>query len=234
MKRWNLLLLGAVLCVCSSCSNIKHKKVTDENKDKIMGEISTSKDLTAEERQLLAGYMFRQNLSTVFQGGKPSMPTGKTIGEMIDEQRKWVADTSEAEKAEKEKDEKLAAEIAAKEAALREYVTVTLYSLKESDAGFMRGFDAVIAYKAGSRDIRAFQGELVLSDVLGNSMGGIPVKVLKPLKANDSGTTNYGNYYMSSFSDLRGKRLEDIKTHWKPTKIILADSTELSVPTSSN
>lgn len=234
MKCWNLLLLCAVLSICSSCSNLKHKKVTDENKDQIINDISTSKDLTDEERKLLAGYMFRQNISAVFQGGKPSFPTGRTVGEMIDEQRKWVADSAKAETVEKEKNDKLAAEIAAKEAALREFVTVTLYSLRESDAGFLRGFNAVIAYKAGSQDIRAFQGELALSDVLGNPLGEIPVTVVKPLRANNSGTTNYGNYYMSSFSDLRGKRLEDIKTHWKPTKIILADSTELSVPTSSN
>src|ERR1700730_9689242 len=171
MKRWILFFVIPIFFTCSSCSNIKNKKVTDENKDKLISEISTSKDLTAEERQLLTGYIFRANLPTVFQGGKPSMPTGKTVGEMIEDQRKWVANSSEAERAEKEKDEKLAAEIAAKEAALREYITVSLYSLKESDAGFMRGFDAVIAYKAGGNDIRAFQGELALSDVLGNSLG---------------------------------------------------------------
>ena len=123
----------------------------------------------------------------------------------------------------------MAAEIAIKETALRDLVTVTLYSIKESDAGFMNGFEASIAFKAGSKDIRAFEGNLALSDVLGNSLGEIPVKVLRPLKANDSGTTKYGNLYMV-FPELRGKRLDDVKAKWKPTKIILADSTELSVP----
>jgi len=229
MKLGNLVLLCAIVFLCSSCTNIKSKKVTDENKDKIMSEISTSKDLTDNDRQLLAGYMMRLNLSTVFQGGKPSIPTGKTVGEMIEDQRKWVAEEAEKEKAEKEKEEKLAGEIAAKEAALRDLVTVTLYNLKESNNGFMNGFEARIAFKAGSKDIRAFEGNLALSDVLGNSLGEIPVKVLRPLKANDSGTTNYGNLYMA-FPELRGKHLEDIKAHWKPTKIMLADSTELSVP----
>src|SRR6266849_429929 len=224
MKFRDLVLLCAIVFLCSSCSNIKSKKVTDENKDKIMSEISTSKDLTDNDRQSLAGYMMRLNLSTVFQGGKPSIPTGKTVGEMIEDQRKWVA-----EEAEKEKEEKLAAEIAAKEAALRDLVTVALYNLRESNNSFMNGFEARIAFKAGSKDIRAFEGNLALSDVLGNSLGEIPVKVLRPLKANASGTTDYGNLYMA-FPELRGKHLEDIKAHWKPTKIMLADSTELSVP----
>jgi hypothetical protein len=229
MKFWNLVLLCALLFLCSSCTNIKNKKVTDENKEKIMSEISTSKQLTDDERQLLAGYMVRQNLSTVFQGGKPDIPSGKTVGEMIEDQRNWVAEEAAKEKVEKEKEQKLAAEIAAKEAALRELVTVTLYGLKEEHAGFMDGFEARIAFKAGDKNIRAFEGDLALSDVLGNSLGDIPVKVLKPLNANESGTTNYSNAYIP-FPELRGKHLEDIKSQWKPTKIILADSTEMAIP----
>ncbi|HWW15386.1 MAG TPA: hypothetical protein VN310_12055 [Candidatus Dormibacteraeota bacterium] len=233
MKSCNLFLLYALLLVCSSCTNLKSQKVTDENKDKLISEIATSKDLTDEERQLLSGYIVRQNVSSIFQGGKPSIPAGKTIGEMIEDQRKWVAQQTKQEAAEKEKQQKLSAEIAAKETALREFVTVTLYSLKESDYSGMAGFEARIAFKAGSKDIRAFQGELVLSDVLGNSLGELPVKVLTPLKANQSGTTGYSNLYMA-FGELRGKRLEDIKAQWKPTKIIFADSAELSLPESPN
>lgn len=229
MKFWNLALPFALLLLCSSCSNINNKKVTNANKDKIMYEISTSKELTDDERQLLAGYVVRQNLSTVFQGGKPDMPTGKTVGEIIENQRKWVAEETAKKKAEKEKEQRLAAEIAAKEAALRALVTVTLYGLKEQHAGFMDGFEARIAVKAGDKDIRAFEGDLALSDVLGNSLGDIPVKVLKSLNANESGTTNFSNAYIP-FPELRGKHLEDIKSQWKPTKIILADLTELSVP----
>jgi hypothetical protein len=203
--------------------------VTDGNKDKIMSEVSTSKELTDDERQLLAGYIMRHSLATVFQGGKPDIPTGKTVGEMIEEQRTLVAEEAVKEKAEKEKEQKLAAEIAAKEAELRDLVTVTLYGLSEKHGSFMDGFEARIAFKAGDKDIRAFQGDLALSDVLGNSLGDIPVKVLKPLKANESGTTNYSNLYMP-FPGLQGKHLQDIKSQWKPTKIILTDSTELTVP----
>jgi len=39
---------------------------------------------------------------------------------------------------------------------------------------------------------------------------------------------DYSNLYMA-FRELQGKRLEDIKAQWKPTKILFADSTELSV-----
>jgi hypothetical protein len=229
MKLAKLILLGLILCFCSSCSNIKSKKITDGNKDKIINEIAISKDLSEEERKLASAYIIRQNMAHVFQDGKPDIPTGKTVGEMIEDQRKWATQLEEQEKIEKEKEARLAAEIAAKERELREFVTVTLYGIREADAGFMKGFDARIAYKAGVRDIRAFQGNLVLSDVLGNSLGKIPVKVLTPLKANETGVTDYDNLYMA-FPELQGKRLEDIKTQWTPSKIVFADSTELSLP----
>ncbi len=233
MKFCSVFLLCALLLICSACTNIKSQKVTDENKDKLVREIGTSKDLTDEERQLLTGYMLRQNLSGLLLSDKPSLPTGETIGKMIEDQRNWVAQETREEAAEREKQQKLSAEIAAKEAALREFVTVTLYSLRESNYSGMAGFEAGIAFKAGSKDIRAFQGDLALSDVLGNSLGKLPVKVLTPLRADQSGTTDYSNLYMA-FGELRGKHLEDIKAQWKPTKIIFADLTELSIPKSSD
>jgi hypothetical protein len=52
--------------------------------------------------------------------------------------------------------------------------------------------------------------------------------MLKPVRAAESGTTIYSNAYMA-FPDLRGKQLADIKAQWKPTKIILSDSTEMSL-----
>lgn len=116
---------------------------------------------------------------------------------------------------------------------MREFVTVTLYGLKESDYGGMKGFEARIAFTAGGKDIRAFQGNLALSDVLGNSLGKLPVRVLTPLKAGESGITDYGNLYVA-FRELRGKRLEDIKAQWQRTRIVFADSTELSVPKSAD
>jgi hypothetical protein len=224
-----LSLLCAVLSVCASCGNFKNRRVTDENKGTILAEIPTSKDLTGEDRELLGAYVVRYSFSGLLTGGKPGLlPTGKTIGEMIEEQRALNTKNAEVEKEQKAKEQKLAAEIAAKEAGMLEYVTVTLYSLKEDDAGYMPGFEAGIAFKAGSKDIRAFEGNLAVSDVLGNRLGQIPVTVLKPLKANDSGISYYRNLYMA-FSDLRGKHLEDIKAKWKPSKIVFADSTELSM-----
>jgi hypothetical protein len=222
MRLWNLAILCVLLSVCSSCTNIKSEKVTDQNQEKIIRRILTNSDLTDDELRLLNGYIVRQSLSNPFQGDKASIPTGKTIGEMLEDQRNWVAQHTHQEKEEQERELKLAAEIATQEAVLREFVTVTLNKLEQSDPNFINGFEARIAFKVGRNDIRAFRGKLVLSDALGNSFGEIPVKVLTPIKANCSGTTNYRNLYIS-FPELRWKRLQDIKTEWKPAEIIFAD-----------
>jgi F0F1-type ATP synthase beta subunit len=98
VKCWNQALLCVLLSVSPSCVNVKDQKVTNENKDKLISETATSKDLTDDERQLLTGYMVRENLSGILQGGKPSIPGGKTVGEMIDDQRRWVARNEEEER----------------------------------------------------------------------------------------------------------------------------------------
>ena len=103
MRRYFLsLLIGVSFALISGCSHsVKDTKVTDENKDKIFEQIKDSKELTVEEVGFLQGYVLRSGLKEAFSGGKPSIPTGKTIGEMIEEQRKFVADSKAREAEEK-------------------------------------------------------------------------------------------------------------------------------------
>lgn len=74
-----------------ACTSLKNTKVTDKNKLKLMSRISQGDEITNEERHLLVEYTLRSNMSAVLQGQRPELPTGKTIGEMIEEQRKWDA-----------------------------------------------------------------------------------------------------------------------------------------------
>ncbi len=222
MRPWNLPILCALLCVCSSCTNIKSERVTDQNQEKIISRILTNRDLTDDELRLLNGYIVRQSLSNPFQGDKLSIPTGRTIGEMVEDQRNWTAQNTQQEQEENRAESELAAEIAARERGLREFVTVTLDGLKQSDPNFINGFEARIAFKAGRKNLRAFRGKLALFDALGNSLGEIPVRELTPVKANYSGTMNYRNLY-TTFPELRWRHLQDIKTQWKPTEIIFVD-----------
>lgn len=223
MKRLAILVLCVVLVVCLSCSNIKNEKVTDENKDKILNQISTSKDLTEEERQLLAAYVIRQNMVNIFGGGKPGLPTGKTVGDMIAEQRQWAAQ----EKAEEDRQKQLAAAVRAKQSEMRNIIGVALYSLTERQVAFSDYAEAKFAYENRSaKDVRAFEGTVAFSDVLGNHLEDVPLKVLTSLKSGEKSSLSDDLPFLA-YHDLRGKKLEDIKIEWRPKKILFADGTSV-------
>ena len=97
MKRLSIAAIFFVLLACSSCSNLKHTKVTAENKREVMNRIAKGSEITDEERHLLVEYSMRYSMDTILQGGRPDLPTGKTIGEMIEEQRKWDAEHAQVQ-----------------------------------------------------------------------------------------------------------------------------------------
>ena len=225
MKLLSMLALCISLLFCSSCTNIKDKKVTEENKDKILSEVPTSKDLTDEERQLLAGYVMRQSMASVFQGGKPGLPTGKTLGEMLQEQRKWVAE----EKAEEERQKQLATAIAAKQAEMRNIIGVALYSFAQRQGSFSDYAEVGYAYENRStQDVRAFEGEVAYKDVLGNKLEEVQLKVLSPIKAGQKASMTDKLPFMV-YGGLRGKTLDDVKIEWRPKKILFADGTSAEI-----
>ena len=211
MRPGNLAILCALLSLCSSCTDIKSEK-SDRPKPrkKIVSRILTNRELSDDELRLLNGYIVRQSLSNPFQGDKLSIPTGRTIREMVEDQRNWMAQNTQQENEEKRAESRIGGRNGhTRERGLREYVTVTLDGFEQSDPNYINGFEARIAFKAGRRDLRAFRGKLALLDALGNSLGEIPVRELTSLKANYSGTTNYRSLY-ASFS---GTTMEAFARH---------------------
>lgn len=91
MKRLNISAVLIATLFFSACSNLKKTVVTEENKSEIMSRIANGNEITDEERHLLVEYSVRYNLKIILKGGRPDLPTGKTIGQMIEEQRKWDA-----------------------------------------------------------------------------------------------------------------------------------------------
>jgi hypothetical protein len=92
MRRRNISALLIAILFLGACSNLKNTKVTAENKREIMSRISQGNEITDEERHLLVEYSVRYNLSSVLKGQGADLPTGKTVGQMIEEQRKWDAE----------------------------------------------------------------------------------------------------------------------------------------------
>jgi hypothetical protein len=97
LKRLQIIALFLALLLCASCTSLKNTKVTEQNKNKIMQRIGTGNEITDQERHLLVDYSMRYSMAKILQGGSPDLPTGKTIGEMIEEERKWEAEHPEAQ-----------------------------------------------------------------------------------------------------------------------------------------
>jgi hypothetical protein len=92
LKRFHVVALILALVFCASCSSLKNTKVTEDNKSTIMSRIGTGNEVTEQERHLLVEYSMRYSMAKILQGGSPDLPTGKTVGQMIEEERKWEAE----------------------------------------------------------------------------------------------------------------------------------------------
>jgi hypothetical protein len=240
MKRITSSLMCVALLVAWGCSNPKNLRVTSKNRDAFLDEIKNSKGLTVEEVQLLTAYMMRYGLAEGLKGlnqGRNDLPLeGKTVGELIGLQKKWMDDQKTAEAREK----KLAQEAKAKEEAikaeLQKSLTLTVY-----DKGFVpsnyevgRYSDYItysIVYQNTSlKDIRAFQGKVVFQDLFGDKVMDLNLKITDPVKAGEQarwqGTSEY-NQFRSQEVRLRNAELKDLKVVWVPTQIIFADGTTI-------
>jgi len=75
-----LAILASTLLVVACASDLKQAEVTEANRDELQERIRAGRELAGEEVRLLDAYLSRQGT-----GGR--LPSGRTIGELIGEQR---------------------------------------------------------------------------------------------------------------------------------------------------
>jgi len=91
MRSLAVLGVSILMLWASACSRDPHKlKITDENKDKFLESIRDSKGLAVEENRLLMAYMMRSSMAQGV-GKKDLSPVGKTVGQLIGDEREWEA-----------------------------------------------------------------------------------------------------------------------------------------------
>jgi hypothetical protein len=236
MKRMFLIpLLGAVML--NGCSkSIKETMVTEENKDKIFEQIKDSKGLTVEEVGHLQGYMMRHALKDAFSGGKPSIPTGKTIGQMIEEQKQFVADAKVREEEDKRRREAARAEAERQRKQLLNALAVTVYDKGYTTYEFNGEIDDMtfkfVFQNKTKKDIKGFKGAMVCKDMFGEVIKRLGVEESETLPAGKSKRTElvYGyNQFMNEDAKLVQAKISDLKTEWEPKTILFTDGTSLEV-----
>lgn len=236
-----LLTLSVVLAVAGCGSNPHSLKITEANKDSFMEELKDSKGLTVEEVGLLTSLQMRRAAAKAL-GGTDVVMVGKTVGDVINDQRAFVAD---AEAKQKEQD-RLAAEAKAKAEAiaaqLRESINLTVFEKGFTPSRPMDGrFDDFITLNCvyenkSGKDIRAFRGQVRFTDLFGKEIFTTSMTISDPVaagqKATWSGAIKF-NQFVTEQQNLRNANLNDMKVVWLPQSVLFADGSALGESESS-
>jgi hypothetical protein len=230
----------AFLCTClavAACGNAKNQRVTKENKDSLFQQIKDSQDLTVEEVGLLQAFVLHQGLGDARSGKDPELPVGMTIGEMIDEQRKWNEDTKRQQDQEKRRMTKARAEEEAQRVTLRDALTVTVFDKAFQNVAHQDYVTIRVAYENTSgKDIRGFKGVLQFNDLFGAEIVPFTISEDEPLRMGETkrqGWTLKYNQFKDEHVKLRNTVLDNLKIDWKPQIILFSDGTSMEVKTSS-
>jgi len=203
MRSILLVLFFSFLVACSN-SNVNDLKFTKHNKEQVIEKIRKSKDLTGEEVDLLMANLM-QTTSDI---------EGKTVGQLIQEQRYIVAKA------------KVAAE-------LSKYILVTPFKKSSVSIGF------VIENKS-NKDIKAFKGEIKFKDVFGEELGIMDLIYEEGVKAGQKKNwyceqnllidiDDHGFFEQRKERKFRDTKLENMEFEWKPKVIVFADGSELGL-----
>lgn len=225
------ILVVLIVCSLVACGNVKDLKFSKDNQNQIMEKVRKSKDLTGEEVTLLMAALMR----TTFSGGGLE---GKTVGKLIEEQRKILADAETKDKEAK----RLAEEAAKKEvqvaAELSKYIVVAPFKKSFHNANWQsQEYEDTISItfvfeNKGNKDIKAFKGEAVFKDAFGELIKKSNLTYDEGIKAgqkmNWNGSMKY-NQFMDDHKKFRNTELENMKFEWKPIAIIFADGSKIGI-----
>lgn len=235
MRRFASVLAMFLILVVCACG-VKSKKITESNKESVFHEAADK--LSDEERGLLTAYFARSALAASFGATNEDRPqvVGKTIGQVITDQRIWVAQQQLREAAAKREAAEAKAREEAMAAAMRQAVKVTLTSkeFEASDWQAGRAGDRITAeamiQNTGSKDISAFRGFLVLTDSFGDRIAQLGIKHEATIKAGQSagwsGSKRF-NQFIDEDVKLRNADLAKVKVEWRPTTILFTDGTRV-------
>jgi hypothetical protein len=199
--------------------------------------------LPKEDQELFANYLVRRTLSGAFAGLVKDAPklTAKTVGEAIDAQRTFEAETKARQEAEKLALEQRKAKREAAMNAMREAIKVTLankrieiergYSGMEMDRSLRVTF---LFANTSDKDIAGIKGRVVVKDLFGDEISAFQISNDSTIKAGTdrtwTGSRSTKFALSSSNKDEKLAELSDDKytTHWEPQVIVFADGSKVT------
>lgn len=243
MRILTILLCSIVLAACSGPKDTPLPRELDK-----MDTIKPAMEkLTAEERELAAGYIMRHTIGAKLGGlfgGKegPGIPEGMTIGKAIEEQRKFKADAAIEEAKQQALKAKLQAEREAAQKQMREAVTVTLVSKKLAvEHGYSgivtdENLQVVFGYKNNTdKEVAGVKGYVSVKDLFGEEISGFLISNDTTIPAGQSTTWTGSRSVRFSLGNNKDRKLAELgddkyKVVWEPEMIVFKDGTKLTAP----
>jgi len=237
-----ILILLSFLAL-AACNNAKNTPLPRELEQ--MDSIKPAMEkLSAEERELTAGYIMRHTVGAKLGGlfgGKegPGIPEGMTIGKAIEEQRKFKADAAIEEAKQQALKAKLRAEREAAQKQMREAITVTLVS-KElvSEHGYSgmvtdESLRVIFGYKNNTdKDVAGVKGHASIKDLFGEEISGFRISNDTTIPAGKSVTWTGERSVRFSLGNNKDRKFAELgddkfKVVWEPEMIVFKDGTKI-------
>lgn len=233
------ILLAALLgLLLAGCSNPKSAEIPTDPKK--WEELKPQVDkLNEEDKKLLTQYMVRKTMGAAFGG--EGIKAGTTVGDAINEQKKWLEENEAKEKAQAELKAKVEAENAALKKQMDGILTAAIVSKsgysrydyidKITDIGFQLAFE-----NHTDKDIAGFKGVLSFKDMFGDTIKDLNLSYDEGVKAKSTakyeGSMDY-NEFMDEDNKLLTTELDKIKFEFIPSVIMFKDGTKVELKQSN-
>jgi hypothetical protein len=228
--------VGFSLAACNGAPSARDHVITQKDTEggNLLEAIGESHDLSAKEVQLLIGHQMRAAFS-----GQPSFPVGKTVGQVIEEDKKIVADEKVKQTAADALKAKVAGELEQKRQVIRKTMTGTIVQKAFKPASVdTQTYQDVSVMKisfqnTSEKPIKAFKGYFHIVSQLGDEIKNINYDgddLKAPIKSGQVETYIVElpfNQFVASDVKFKESSLDNLKVEWTPTVVLFADGTKL-------
>jgi hypothetical protein len=225
----------ALALALASCSDPKRVRFASETPDAVLAQLQGRKGLSVDETRLLYAFVARTRIDVVEGTGPPL--AGRTVGEVIAEERAWEQAHAEAIAGAQLHSSRRKERQAEAQRSMTDVLTVRVWEaidVAEQAPGTPRQLRLRLGLSnGGARDIVAFEGTVRFTDVYGRDQFECPVHVAELFAAGED-TERMVFVQCVPSPGLEDRvwhvRLADTKMTWDPYVVRFKNGEELTVP----